>query len=336
MRLQLPSGAATGVGSLPHLDANAAARFVLDQLPALPAVPSLPRRSPAEGLVAQAVVGIRGITLGQYGSLAVDVRQIDAVEPVVTRFEDEAFGGMRAFLDLATRSGFAGPIKWQFVGPLTLGQALARAGVPANLAFDVAVRAVRAHLIAIHGHIASVLPGSRQVVVLKEPSLPEMMDPSFPVPPDVAIDLLSGALAAVERDAVVGVHCSGANADWASAIAAGPGLLSLPVRGDLAQVAGYLTRFLESGGWIAWGAIATDRPLPATAELSWRALSALWCELVTAGCDPTLLRQQALITPTGGLGQHSVAVAARVLRMIREIADRVHSQAVATRLTVGA
>lgn len=336
MRVDLPSGAATGVGSLPHLDALGAARFALDHLPALPPIPSLPRRSPAEGLVAQAVVGIRGVSVGHYGSLAVDVRQVDAIEPVVTRLDDDAFGGFRTFLDHATRSGINGPVKWQFVGPLTLGLALARAGVPASLAFDVAVRAVRAHIAALHGYVAAALPTSQQVVVIKEPCLPEMMEPSFPVPPDVAIDLLSGALAIVERDAVVGVHCSGRHVDWASVIAAGPGLLSLPVRPDLVTVAGYLTRFLDGGGWIAWGAVSTDGPVPTSAERPWRDLASLWCDLVSAGCDPQRLRQQALITPTGGLGQHSVVVAARVLRIVRELAERVHGQAVATRITVGA
>jgi len=335
MKLELPSGAATGIGSLPHLDSLAAARFSLEQFPSLPAIPSLPRRSPAEGLVAQAVVGIGGVTVGHYGSLAVDVRRIDPLEPVVTRLDDDAFGAFRAFVELATGTDVRRPVKWQFVGPLTLGLALARAGVPTNIAFDVAVRAVRAHLAALHRYVAEALPASQQVVVIKEPCLPEMMDPSFPVPPDAAIDLLSGALATVERHAVVGVHCSQANVDWVSVIAAGPGLLALRVSPDLRQIAGYLMRFLEGGGWIAWGAVSTDGPLPSTAERPWRELSSLWGDLVGAGCDPLLLRRQALITPSGGLGQHSVPVVARVLRIVRELADRVHGQAAATQLTVG-
>ena len=33
----------------------------------------------------------------------------------------------------------------------------------------------------------------------------------------------------------------------------------------------------------------------------WRQLSAQWCELVQNGCDPVLLRRQALVTPVCGL-----------------------------------
>ena len=335
MRVQLPSGVASAVGGLPHRDPSAAARFSLEQTPLLPSVPTLPRRSPAEGLVQRAVIGIRGITLGQYGSIAVDVRRIDPFAPVEVPFDHDAYTGVRAFVDLARETRPSGPITWQFVGPLSLGATLMRAGVPLNLAFEVAVRAVREQVQAIHAHLAEALPGCRQVIVLDEPSLSEMMDAGFPVAPDVAIDLLSGALAVVERDALMGVHCCG-TPDWASVIAAGPALISLPVRSDLVPVAGYIARFLEGGGWLAWGAVSTDGPMPVSTERPWRQLSSLWCDLVAAGCDPMLLRQQAIITPTCGLGAHTEAIAGRVFRHVREIADRVHSQAVATRLTVGA
>ena len=42
MKVHVPAGVATGVGSLPHIDAAAAAEFVLLHQPDLPAIPSLP------------------------------------------------------------------------------------------------------------------------------------------------------------------------------------------------------------------------------------------------------------------------------------------------------
>jgi hypothetical protein len=65
----LLGGVATGIGSLPHRDAREAAEFAFFATPELPCIPSLPRRSPAEDMIAQAVVGIRGISIGQYGSM---------------------------------------------------------------------------------------------------------------------------------------------------------------------------------------------------------------------------------------------------------------------------
>jgi methionine synthase II (cobalamin-independent) len=327
------AGVATGVGSLPHRDAAAAAEFVLRTCPDLPAIPSLPRRSPAEDMIAQAVVGIRGVTAGQYGSLSVDVAQVDPAAPVVTDLDHDAFGGLRAFL--AAAAGRRGPVKWQFTGPVTLGLSLVRAGVTEQIAYDVALAAVRAHVRAIHDAVASALPDVEQVVIFDEPSLHQIMLPGFALAPDGAVDLVSGALAALEPVATVGVHCC-SDADWPSVLAAGPQVLSLPVDQGLVSIAGYLSRFLESGGIVAWGVVATDGPIPASAERPWRELSDLWCQLVQRGCDPLLLRQRAWLTPACGLGLHSVGVAEHVARLVSDVAHRVRTQASAARFTLGA
>lgn len=327
------AGTATGVGSLPHRDAHRAAEFALRTCPDLPAIPSLPRRSPAEGMIAQAVVGIRGVTAGQYGSLTVDVDRMDPDAPVVTDIDHDAFGGLRAFLALA--KGRQAPVKWQFTGPVTLGQSLVRAGVPERVAYDVALGAVRSHLQSIHRAVADALPDCPQVVVLDEPCLHQIMLPGFALAPDGAVDLVSGALAALEPVATVGVHCC-SDADWPSVLEAGPQVLSLPVSSSLVSIAGYITRFLEAGGIVAWGVVATDGPIPASAERPWRQLSDLWCQLVQCGCDPMLLRQRAWITPACGLGLHSEGVAEHVAGLVTEVSHRVRTQATADRLTLGA
>ena len=67
----------------------------------LPAIPTLPKRSPAEGMIPQALVGLAGITVGQYGSIAFDAASFDPEAPVVTDLQHDAFGGWRAFLAAA-------------------------------------------------------------------------------------------------------------------------------------------------------------------------------------------------------------------------------------------
>jgi methionine synthase II (cobalamin-independent) len=328
----LASGLSVGIGSLPHRDASSAAAFALEACE-LPTMPTLPRRSAAEGMIAQAVVGLEGVTIGQYGGLSVDARRVDPLAPVVTDIDHEAFGGFRALLDAAT--GRTGPVKWQLVGPVTLGFALERAGVPASLAFDTAVRAVRSHVQVLSSIVAKRLPGCQQVVFLDEPSFGEAWQAGSSVAPDTAIDLLSGALAAVEPAGIAGVHSCGST-DTAALLAAGPSVLSLPALPELVEVAGYLASFLERGGWVAWGVVPTDGPIPQSVERPWRTLSALWCQLVQRGCDPVLLRRQAMVSPACGLALHAEEVADRVFRLTREVAGRVRDQAVATRLTIGA
>jgi hypothetical protein len=142
-------------------------------------------------------------------------------------------------------------------------------------------------------------------------------------------------MASISSLADTGVHCC-APTDWATVLASGPQVVSMPATRDLVSVGGYLQRFLEDGGRIAWGAIATDGPIGVTAGRAWHQLSGLWCELVQQGADPVLLRRQSLVTPHCGLATHSPMVAERICRMVRDISGRVRDQATAARFVLGA
>jgi len=236
----------TAIGSLPHRDPVGAATCAFAAT-TLPCIPSLPRRSPAEGMVAQAVGSLPGVTLGQYGSISIDPSRFGSDIVVGADLRSESFGGLRAFLELAVRRDHRGPVKWQFIGPVTLGLSLRRAGAPSSVAFRLAVNAVRAHLDAIATVVACRLPHSRQIVLVDEPSFGSLMTSSFPIAPDVAIDLVSEAMSVLEHRAVVGLHCCD-RADIPSLLATGPRLLSLPVTSAVPDAAGYLQRYLDRGG----------------------------------------------------------------------------------------
>ena len=271
--------------------------------------------------------------MGQYGSIAFDAASFDPDAPVITDLHHDAFGGWRAFLTAA--AGRTAPVKWQFVGPVTLGLALVRAGLSSDVAFEVSVRAVRCRVRQLVEHVAGALPGCRQVVFIDEPTLDEMMGANFPIAPDTAVDLVSAALAAIEPMAVTGLHVC-ATADIASLVAIGPDVLSVPVDLRLLESAGYLARFLSDGGTIAWGAVSTEGPIAMSAERPWRKLSELWCALVQRGADPAQLRRQSIITPACGLGTHTPAVAERVHRLAADVSRRVRDPAAATRFSLGA
>jgi hypothetical protein len=152
-----------------------------------------------------------------------------------------------------------------------------------------------------------------------------LMSRDFPIPPGVAIDLLSAAMAAVEPLATVGVHCCG-EVDIAMLLESGPRVLSLPVSRSLVPLAGYLDRFLRNDGWIAWGAVATEGPIGVTSNRSWHQMSTLWGELVQHGVDRQRLNEQCVLTPECGLGTHSPVVAERVCHVLRDVSRRVRSQ----------
>lgn len=334
-RTAFADGATAGIGSLPHVDPAAAAAFAIGEFD-VATIPTLPRRSAHELMLGQAVVGVPGVSVDLSGGLVVEPDRVKPLASVRTDIGHDAFGGLRAFLDLADKIRLDGAaVKWQFAGPVTLGVALHRAGLDREAAFDLALSAVRDRLAAISDVVSDALPNSRQMVVLDEPWFAELMQPGFPIPPDEAIDRMSSAMAALPSTTVVGVHCC-APCDVATLLASGPSVVSLPVAPELVDWVGYLTRFLSDGGIVAWGVTPTDGPIPSRPERQWRALSDLWCSLVQRGCDPVLLRRQSIVTPECGLAMHSAAVARRIVRLTADVGKRVQDQSAATRFALGA
>ncbi len=300
-------GASLGVGSLPHRDPDAGAAFAMAEFD-IATIPSLPQASPLESMIAQATAPLDG----------------------------EGFTAFRAFMDLASKVRHDGaPVKWQMVGPVTLGVELLRAGHDAATAFGEASMRVQSRLTELSDTVSAALPNSPQMVILDEPSFGDLMAPGFPIPPDEAVDLVSGAMATLPTSSVVGVHCC-APCDIATLLATGPNVISVPVSAELVEWAGYIARFLDSGGVVSWGVIPTDGPVPVSADRLWRALSDVWCSLVQRGCDPVLLRQQSLVSPHCGLALHSAAVARRIARLTSDVGRRVKDQSAATRLSLGA
>jgi hypothetical protein len=327
----LVPGVATGVGSLPHDDPRTAAEVVLRHLPELPAAPQLPARDPREGMLAQWLSALPEVAVAADGSFTV-VHDSDAGP--ACNFDDGGHEGLLTFLDVAAAQDKPPVrVKVQVTGPLTLGMALHAAGVPAPRAFRRAAEATRAWSVAVEELVGERLPEAGLMLFFDEPALVSWHRGEEPLDRESAIDVLSGALASV--DCVTGVHVCG-DGDVALALEAGPEVLGVEVGDHLVRHTVSLARFLDGDGWIAWGAVPTDRPVGESADPHWRTLARVWCELTRRGCDPVPLRTRGLITPACGLAGYGASQAERVLGIAREVAARVHDQAVAARLTLGA
>ncbi len=335
-------GATFGVGSLPHRSLTQALQFVWNSTD-IPTIPSLPRRSPMEGMIAQALVGIEGVSVGQYASISVDVSAIDVDHFITTDLNSEAYGAFAAFLNTFDSYNYGTKkVKWQFVGPVTLGVALVRIGIDPSIAFPLALQAVSSHVRELENEVARVCGDVKQIIVLDEPSMSEALEPGFHIGVEEVIDLISGALAVVDEGNISGLHCCG-RVDWGALLATGANIISVPVpsSSDESQMsemllsASRISDHLAHGGRIAWGAIRTDGPIAVSDERSWKALMEAMCALVRAGVDPLDLRRMSYVTPACGLGTHSEAVAERVFGNVRSVATKVAEQATASRLTLG-
>src|SRR4051812_42455739 len=313
----LPSGAATAIGSLPHRDACTAASLVFRCLPELPAAPELPRRSPRETMVVRWASAIPEVHVGDDGAMDVVGPCGAPVEPV---FDREMHDGLLTFLDLAAEQPKPpARVKLQLTGPLTLGVALLRAGMPHGHAFVRAVETARTWARALEHEVAERLPGTDLVMFFDEPALVQWRDDDAPLDRETATDLLSAALAAPR--CMTGVHVCGAG-DVRLSLAAGPDIVAIDVAEVQLDDAFALSRFLEGDGWIAWGAVPTDRPVGESASPLWKSLVDVWCELTKRGCDPVRLRNQALVTPACGLAGHGPSQAEHAMLLAREIGNR--------------
>lgn len=169
-----PTGAATGIGSLPGTDIGEAQRVVLGELPELPHLPELPARGPGADMI--------GRSLGLLVELPVEVYAGRwRVAPRPGRDLRRARDLMERDLDqLAEQAeGYAGPIKVQAAGPLTLaaslelpigGRMLRDPGAVRDLTGSLA-EGLRAHVAAV----ARRLPQASVLLQLDEPSLPTVL-----------------------------------------------------------------------------------------------------------------------------------------------------------------
>lgn len=330
--IPLTPGLSTGIGSVPHRDPVEAAAFSLRMAAAFPFAPQVPERHPAVAMIPQFAIALPEVTVGPRGEIRIDpTRAGEPFEAVPTR---QTHPGLLSFLDACERLDVPPHrVKVQIAGPLTLGAALVDAGVEPRVAFVRAREAAIAWRAAVEGLVNERLPGVPVVTFVDEPGLVLWRGHDGPIEWDEAVDMLSGVLAS--RRGTTGIHVCG-DGDVRLAFEAGTDVLGVTVSPDLVDVADVIARHLDAGGWIAWGAVPSDRPVGESPEPLWRALVHLWCELTRRGCDPMALRTRSVVTPACGLAGHGVAQAERALQLAQAIAQRAADQAVAARLTLGA
>jgi methionine synthase II (cobalamin-independent) len=331
-----PTGAASGVGSLPGTDPREAARLVVGELPDLVHLPELPGRGPGSDLVGRAATNLV--------DLHVDL-QPAGWRLVARPGRDEARGraALREDLDALEEvtQGYEGVLKVQLAGPWTLaaGVELPRGGPV--LGDAGAVRDVTASLAeAAAEHVREVarrVPGAAVVLQLDEPSLPAVLRGSVPtasgfgavraVEAATAERVLAGVVDAVGVPVLV--HCCAAEPPVGllrRAGAAGVGVdavaAALAAPGPLDDALG---EALEAGT-VLWAGLVPATPVqgavlsdPGTTV---EPVRRLWRRL---GLDPATLGSRVVATPTCGLAgaspQHARAALSAARAAGRALVD---------------
>jgi methionine synthase II (cobalamin-independent) len=318
--------AATGIGSLPGVDADEATRIVAGELPDLPHVVELPARGPGSDMIGRTMAMLAGLA----PDLAVETtpdgwRFADAPGRVMRR----ASSWLAEDLDAAAQH-FAGAalVKTQVCGPWTLA---------AGVEMRNGERAVRDHgacrdlatalADAIDAHVRDLrrrLPSAGIIVEVDEPSLPSVLAGGIStasgiatyraIDPQVAQGHLATVVAAAHRvEAATWCHCCAAGAPIEMIRRAGFDGVAIPLAGAAEEPLG---QALDQGAMVALG-VWDPRASTDARRASHRAAAGVLEQLGRWGFTPETVAQRVVLTPDCGLtgsGPHQARDAYRALR----------------------
>ena len=337
-----PNCRAAAIGSVPHTNSTAALDFALEAFSDIPFWPQLPRRAFRENMYAQFSEHLPGIQIDDHQEriwVELDDAWLDSAEVFYAAFleEDPARFAPReeiaACLHELVRQGpleHAWAVKGQVTGPISVGMQVTdqdlRPSLYDDIMRDCLVKNVlrqaqwqEAQLRAIHPHT---------IIFIDEPIL----------------SLVGSAFASLSRDGVIealeevfsglggqtAVHCC-ANTDWSMLLETSVDILSFDAyeyASNLALYPAELRTFLTRGGMLAWGVIPNTGEAAETVTLdgAWDVLEGALTLFERKGFDRQELLPRSFITPACGTGTLSVPVAERVMRLARQLSDRVRTQ----------
>ena len=339
------------IGSLPLKDHPAALELVFDHTPEIPLWIQLPA-FPQEQMIPQFMPGLPGVTL-KNGKTYIDTGAENFDDQVLEFYEDymAVIDGekdldltrfiltaetARGFLEFVkyTRSLSSHPVavKGQITGPITFSTGIHDQDKNA-IFYNEQIRDAAVKLIALKAkwqvRQLSTL-GCPVIIFFDEPALAGYGTSEFiSISLDEITLCFEEVMEAVRSEGgLAGVHVC-ANTDWSLVLESSADIVSFDAYSYFDRFILYpdlIKTFIESGRILAWGIVPTGDAEDIEKETT-DSLVAQWEEKVQAivalGINRSRLLAQSLITPSCGTGSLSLDLAKKVLRITREVSDRV-------------
>ena len=329
-------GLATGIGSMPHKDADTALDLIFKYLPQIPFWPQLPQRDMREGMVAQFSENLAGVKFTAQGLIfRPDDKELEAfyerlIAQDVDYFKispDIALGLDRFYARLQKENlKKAEFIKCQVTGPFTFAASINDADGQALLHNAVYRQAILKGLAMKALWQVNLFKefGKKIILFFDEPYLGCFGSAYTPLNREDVIRDLGELTAQVKsKDVFIGIHCCG-NTDWSIFTDIETiDIISFDAFGFLERLllyAGNLKGFFKRGGILCWGIVPTREFGPdIKPEVLQEKIKSGVAALVKKGLDKDLLLANSFFSPGCGLGTLDADTAEGVLRLLSQL-----------------
>ncbi|MCU0821549.1 MAG: hypothetical protein MUC95_03630 [Spirochaetes bacterium] len=332
---------ATGIGSLPHQDADAACAHLLDRYIDIPCWPQMVQTDFREGMMIQYAENLPCLTIDLSRNEISYDKSADKDKALLKFFENYSAGNLEYFsigrrfargfysmlgLSASKNNKF---IKGQVVGPITFLLSVAgpdgKAIIHDEMLSDAVIRglAMKGAWQAKKIRAAGKIP----VIFFDEPSLSGFGSAFVPLNREHFFDIFDKLISTIKEhdNTMIGLHCCG-NSDWDMILQSDIDILSF----DSFEYGKYfvlypdrIKKFIGRGGVIAWGAVPTDAfKDDVTIDMIQDRLNVCIDELVSKGIKKELILRHSIYTPACGMGSLGIGVAEKIIDLTCELATR--------------
>ncbi|MDI6802047.1 MAG: hypothetical protein QMD01_08385 [Thermodesulfovibrionales bacterium] len=330
----IKSFSTTGIGSLPHRNPEDACELVVRTFD-IPFWPQLPRSSFKESMIIQYSEGMPYIKVSEDEQAAWIIKDgsdelerfyeacIDKTRIAIS--EDYA-RGLHAFLRKIKRRRFHF-LKGHVTGPLTFTLGL-KDNYGRLVYFDEELREISSMLLQAKSRwqIDMLKQHAEKVIIfIDEPILSAIGSSSYiGVDTEEVLRLLKGMVSAIEdAGGISGIHCCG-RADWPLVIKSGVRIISFDAFEYFDTLAIYhedVKKFLENGGYLAWGIVPTSDAISAVNDEGLTTLIGKELERLYEYISPDLVNSRMLITPSCGTGSRSIEETIKIFQLVMRLKE---------------
>jgi len=330
----------TGIGSLPHAEAQDACELIVKTLPQIPFWPQLPKRSARENMYWQYCENLPGVTFEEERMCIHTPEDLASIEKFYEHFLSEELdffsiskpfaAGFYQLQEYKDQLQKAWAVKGQITGPVSFALQVTDENRRSLLYNEELKDIVIKNLLRKANWQESILTkyNSRVIMFLDEPYLSAFGSAFTSLNREQVIDSLEEVLQGISS--ITGIHCCG-NTDWSILLETSVDILSLDAYSYASNLLLYkeqLKKYLGRGGTIAWGIIPTSEEIlqNISVEILEEKLEKIWADLVNLGIDLEQLLSASLITPACGLGTMHQDMAVKALTLTRNLSQKLREK----------